>query len=35
MTYFWLINFEFDKFLNIPRYAVNTIFMTGFKENVI
>ncbi len=32
MTYFGLIHPNFDKFRDIPRWTVNSIFMTGFHD---
>ncbi len=32
MTYFGLIHPNFDKFRDIPRWTVNSIFMTGFRD---
>ncbi len=34
ITYFWLIHPKFDKFCDIPRYTVNSVFMTGFHDSI-
>ncbi len=34
LTYFCFINPKFGKFHDIPRYTVNSIFITGFRDSV-
>ncbi len=34
LTYFWCIHPKFGKFHDLPRYTVNAVFMTGFRDSV-